>query len=391
MLFSLALILISGFAFAGLMQKLKLPPLLGMMLAGILLGPHALNLIAPGLLTLSADLRQIALIVILLRAGLSLNLNDLRKVGRPAVLMCFIPATFELVAIAFLAPRLLGVSPLEAAIMGAVLAAVSPAVVVPRMLKLMDEGYGRAKGIPQLIMAGASVDDVYVIVLLTSFLSMYQGEGFAPLSLIKVPLSILTGLALGILTGIAAVGFFKKLHMRDTVKVLLLLALSFLFVSLEEAVKARIPFSGLLAVMALGATVLRTYPALAKRISGKCAKLWVGAELFLFVLVGAAVDIGYIAQAGAAAVLLIFAALLCRMAGVWVCLIKSGLNAREQLFTAIAYLPKATVQAAVGGIPLLMGIPSGNIILSVAVLSIVITAPLGAIGVDRTYRKLLER
>ncbi len=391
MLFSLALILFCGFALGGLMQKLRLPALLGMMFTGVLLGPHVLNLIDPSILNISADLRQIALIVILIRAGLSLDLKDLKRVGRPAILMGFVPATLELVAVMLFAPVLLGVSYLDAAVMGAVLAAVSPAVVVPRMIKLMETGYGQDKSIPQLILAGASVDDVYVIVLFASFIGMYQGKGFDFFSLTKVPISILAGLALGILTGLVAVWLFKKIHMRDTIKILLLLGLSFLFVTLESAVKPYVPVSGLLAVMALGATILKTYGILAKRLSGKYSKVWVAAELLLFVLVGAEVNIGYVGEAGIRAVYLIAVALLFRIAGVYFCLLKTNLNQRERLFSAISYLPKATVQAAIGGVPLSLGIAAGDTILAVAVLAIMITAPIGAIGVDLTYKRLLTR
>lgn len=391
MLLSLALILFCGFALGGLLARLRLPPLLGMMLTGMLLGPHLLNWIDPSILAISADLREIALIVILIRAGLALDLKDLRRVGRPAVLMCFVPATFELVAVTLLAPGLLGVTRLEAAVLGVVLGAVSPAVVVPRMLRLMEDGYGQDKCVPQMIMAGASVDDVYVIVLFTSLTGMARGEGFDPLTLARVPISIVLGLLLGVATGLAMVWLFRRVHMRDTVKVLLLLGVSFLFVSVEDAVAPYVPVSGLLAVMALGATILAKRGELARRISGKYAKVWVAAELLLFVLVGAAVDISTIGQVGIAAVCLILAALACRMLGVFVCLLKTRLNIRERLFASIAYLPKATVQAAIGGIPLAMGMPAGNTILAVAVLAILITAPAGAIGIDRTYKRLLTR
>ena len=391
MLLSLSLIILCGLALGGIMQKFRLPALLGMMFTGILLGPYVLNLIDPSILSISSDLRQIALIVILMRAGLALDLTDLKKVGRPAILMCFLPATFELSAVVLFAPLLLGVSYLEAAIMGAVLAAVSPAVVVPRMLRLMETGYGRNRSIPQLIMAGASVDDIYVIILFTSFTGMSQGEGFDWISLARLPLSILLGLALGAAAGLATVWLFRKIHMRDTVKILLLFGISFLFVTLESAVKSYVPVSGLLAVMALGATILKKYAPLARRMSSKYSKIWVAAELMLFVLVGAAVDVGSVLNAGWAAICLIAAALIFRMAGVFFCLIRSGLNPREKLFTAIAYLPKATVQAAIGSIPLSLGMSAGNTILTVAVLAILITAPLGALGIDFTHKKLLTR
>lgn len=391
MLFSLALILIIGFSLSGILNRLKIPGLLGMILTGILLGPYVLNLISPDILHISTDLRQIALIVILTRAGLSIDINDLKKVGRPAILMCFVPATFEIVATLFLAPLLLHVSYIEAAIMGTVLAAVSPAVIVPRMLHLMESGYGKNKSIPQLIMAGASVDDIYVIVLFTSFLGMYKGDGFTASTLLTVPLSIITGLLLGVVSGIILVKLFKRIHIRDTIKVLILLSIAFLFVSLESFAKPYFPISGLLAVMALGGTILKTYEILAKRLMGKFSKIWVGAEILLFVLVGAAVDISYLGNAGFNSVLLILGALLLRVIGVNVSLLKTKLNTKERLFCSIAYLPKATVQAAVGAIPLSAGVAAGNTILTVAVLAIMITAPLGAIGVDNSYKKLLTK
>lgn len=390
MLISFALILICGFTLSGIFQKMRLPGLLGMLLTGIILGPYVLNLIDSTILAVSADLREIALIIILARAGLSLDIKDLKKVGRPAILMCFVPATFEILGAVLLAPPLMGVSVVEAAIMGAMLAAVSPAIIIPKMLELMEKGYGKKKSIPQLIMAGASADDIYAIVLFTSFIGVYKGGSFDSLTVLKIPISILTGLAAGIGVGILTVQLFKKIHMRDTVKIFIILGVSFLMVGFEEAISALLPFSGLLAVMALGGTVLKTYEAAAKRISGKFSKIWVGSELILFVLVGAAVDIRTVSGTGIAAVLLIFGALIFRSAGVFISLIKSGLNIKEAIFCNIGYLPKATVQAAVGAIPLAAGLASGNIILGVAVLSIIITAPLGAIGIDLTYKKLLK-
>lgn len=391
MLYSLALMILCGLVLSGIMQKLKLPGLIGMLFTGIILGPYVLDLIAPELLSLSADLREIALIVILTRAGLALDINDLKKVGRPAILMCFIPATFEMAATTILAPMLFPISHLEAAIMGAVLGAVSPAVVVPRMLKLMESNYGNKKSIPQLIMAGASVDDIYVIVLFTSFMGMYGGSSFDIGSLIKIPIAIVVGLLTGVLLGIILVILFKRIHMRDTVKILVILSASFLLVTLETAIKAYVPFSGLLAVMALGGTILKQHDILAKRLSVKFSKIWVAAELMLFVLVGATVDINYAAKAGIASVLLILIALAIRIGGVYVCLIKAKLSVNERFFCAIAYLPKATVQAAIGGLPLAAGVAAGNTILIVAVLAILITAPLGAIGIDASYKKLLTR
>ena len=391
MLFSLALMVLCGLLLSGTMQKLKMPGLVGMLITGIVLGPYALNLIAPGLLNISADLREIALIIILTRAGLALDIDDLKRVGRPAILMCFIPATFEIAATIIFAPKFFPISYLEAAIMGTVLGAVSPAVVVPKMLKLMESGYGKSKRIPQLILAGASVDDIYVIVLFASFMGMYRGSSFDIGSLARIPIAIVLGLLTGILLGFGLVKLFKKIHMRDTVKVLILLSTSFLLVTLETTIKAYVPMSGLLAVMALGGTILKQYGILAKRLSGKVSKIWVAAELILFVLIGATVDISYAAKVGIAAVALIFIALAIRICGVFVCLIRTKLNVKERLFCAIAYLPKATVQAAIGGLPLAAGIAAGNTILTVAVLAILITAPLGAIGIDATYKKLLAK
>ena len=391
MLLSLSLILIMGFSLSGIFNRLKLPGLLGMILTGIVLGPYVLNLISEDILNISAELRQIALIIILTRAGLAIDIADLKKVGRPAILMCFVPATFEIVAVTLLAPLLLDVTTLEATIMGTVLAAVSPAVIVPRMLHLMESGYGKDKSIPQLIMAGASVDDIYVIVLFTAFMGMYGGNGFEASALINVPIAIILGLLLGVISGLILVQVFKKIHIRDTAKVLILLSTAFLFVSLEAFLKPYLPVSGLLAVMALGATLLKTYEVLAKRLKGKFSKIWVGAEILLFVLVGAAVNIHYLFIAGFSAVLLILLALFIRVIGVNVSLLNTKLTLKERLFCSIAYLPKATVQAAVGAIPLAAGVTAGDTILTVAVLAIMITAPLGAIGIDNTYKTWLNK
>lgn len=391
MLLSLSLILLLGFALSGIFNKLKLPGLLGMILTGILLGPYALNLIAPEILMISADLREIALIIILMRAGLSIDLADLKKVGRPAILMCFLPATFEIIAIVVIGPWLLGISLLEAAVLGTVLAAVSPAVIVPRMLKLMASGSGTNKSIPQLIMAGASVDDIYVIVLFTSFINLYKGEAFNATTLLSIPFAILSGVFLGIITGLIVVKVFKRLHMRDTIKVLILLSFSFLFVSFENIVKLYFPLSGLIAVMALGGTLLKQYDVLAKRLMGKFSKIWVGAEILLFVLVGAAVNIYSLSSVGLNAFLLVLLALFFRTLGVLASLMKTALNAQERLFCAMAYFPKATVQAAIGAIPLSTGMAAGNTILSVAVLAILMTAPLGAISIDLSYPRYLHK
>lgn len=391
MLFSLSLILIIGFSLSGILNRIKIPGLIGMIFTGVLLGPHMLDLISPEILGISADLREIALIVILVRAGLSIDISDLRKAGRPALLMCFVPATFEIAAVTYLAPLLLGVSYIEAAIMGCVLAAVSPAVIVPRMIHLMETGYGKKSRIPQIIMAGASVDDIYVIVLFTAFLGMYRGEGFSASTLVSVPVSILSGVIMGAVTGIILVSIFKRIHMRDTVKVLIILSIAFMFVSIEDFLKPFFPVSGLLAVMSLGCSILRSYEILAKRLMGKFSKIWVGAEILLFVLVGAQVDISYLAGAGISSVLLILAALSLRIIGVSLSLAGTSLSLKERLFCSIAYIPKATVQAAIGAVPLSAGVGAGNTILTVAVLAIIISAPVGAIGIDRTYKKLLSQ
>ena len=386
MLLSISLILIVGMSLGYICQKLKLPSLLGMLITGMILGPYVLNLLDPNILAISADLRKIALIIILTRAGLGLDLSALRKLGRPAFLMCFLPATFELIGIVLLAPTLLDLSPLEAAIMGAVLAAVSPAVVVPRMVKLMDEGY---KDIPQLILAGASVDDVYVIVLFSTFISMIQGQGANIMSFVNIPISIILGILIGLLLGLLLSYFFKNIHIRDTSKVLIILSISLLLVVLEDSLTTSITFSSLISIMFIGVGLKRNREIVAKRLSIKYGKLWVGAEVFLFVLVGATVNINYLTHVGFKALLLIILALIFRMFGVFICLLKTKLNKKEKLFAMIAYTPKATVQAAIGGIPLSLGLSCGDIILTVAVLAIVLTAPLGAFAIDLSYKKLL--
>lgn len=391
MLLSLALTLLCGMLLGGIFQKLRFPSLLGMLFTGILLGPYALNLLDSSLLSISGDLRQIALIIILMRAGLSLNIADLKQVGRPALLMCFLPACFEILGMLIFAPVFLGITRLEAAVMGTVIAAVSPAVVVPRMLKLMESGYGITKGIPQMIMAGASVDDVFVIVLFTAFTGLAQGDSITPLHFLTIPSSILFGLAGGILTGILLSLLFTTLHMRDSQKVVIILSVSFMLVTAEHALKDVVGFSGLLAVMALGTTLQKQKSEVSVRLSCKFSKLWVGAEILLFVLVGATVNINYALKAGSMAVLLILCVLVFRIIGVFVSLIRTPLTKKERLFSAFSYVPKATVQAAIGGLPLAMGLSCGDIVLTVAVLAILITAPLGALLVDATYNKLLSR
>lgn len=391
MLLSIALILLVGMSMGWICRKIKLPGLLGMLITGIVLGPYVLNMLDIKLLGISEDLRKIALIIILTRAGLGLDLTSLKKIGRPAVLMCFVPATFELAGMLLLAPRLMGMNLLEAAVMGAVLAAVSPAVVVPRMVKLMEEGYGVKEGIPQLILAGASVDDVYVIVLFSTFSGMMQGEGASVIRFVNIPVSIILGMIIGLTIGVLLAFYFQKVHIRDTAKVLIILGISFLLAAAEDSLTTPVTFSALIAIMFIGVGLQKKREAVAKRLAVKYAKLWVAAEVFLFVLVGATVNIGYLGRVGVRALLMIAGALLFRMAGVWVCLLGTGLKRGEKAFTMLAYTPKATVQAAIGGIPLALGFACGDTVLTVAVLAIVLTAPLGAFAIDLSYRKLLMK
>lgn len=391
MLLSIALILLVGMSMGWICRKIKLPGLLGMLITGIVLGPYVLNMLDIKLLGMSADLRKIALIIILTRAGLGLDLTSLKKIGRPAVLMCFVPATFELAGMLLLAPRLMGMSLPEAAVMGAVLAAVSPAVVVPRMVKLMEEGYGVKEGIPQLILAGASVDDVYVIELFSTFSGMMQGEGASVIRFVNIPVSIILGMVIGLTIGILLAFYFQTVHIRDTAKVLIILGISFLLAAAEDSLTTPVTFSALIAIMFIGVGLQRKREAVAKRLAVKYGKLWVAAEVFLFVLVGATVNIGYLGRVGVRALLMIAGALLFRMAGVWVCLLGTGLKTGEKAFTMLAYTPKATVQAAIGGIPLALGFACGDTVLTVAVLAIVLTAPLGAFAIDLSYRKLLTK
>lgn len=389
MLTSIAIILLLGLLVGWLFAKIKLPSLLGMILVGIVLSPHCLNLVDESILAISADLRQIALVIILTRAGLSLNLADLKKVGRPAILMCFVPACVEMLGTIIFAPLLLKVSVLDAAIMGSVMAAVSPAVIVPRMIKLMDEGYGTSKSIPQMILAGASVDDVFVIVVFTALTTLAATGKVSPSSFLQIPVSIFLGILLGGMVGISLVWFFKKNHMRDSIKVIIIISISFLLLELQNKLEGIVPISGLLAIMSMGIVMNQKYNVLAKRLSVKYNKLWLGAEIFLFVLVGIAVDLRYAVAAGPVVVLLVVVALIFRMSGVAMSLMKTDLNKKERVFCAIAYTPKATVQAAIGTIPLSMGLACGEIVLTVAVLAILVTAPFGAICVDNLYRKLL--
>lgn len=397
MLTSLALIFLVGLSLAGIFQLLKLPRIIGMLLTGIILGPYALNLLDDSILLISSDLRQMALIIILLKAGLSLNLTDLKKVGRPAIMMSFVPASFEILAFLLFAPAILNITRIEAAVMGAVLGAVSPAVVIPRMVQLMDSKYGTNKSIPQLILAGASCDDIFVIVLFTTFASMAQGGKANLIDFFNIPISIILGIILGAITGYIISTFFEKAYnlnhyVRNSTKVLVILGISFILMAIETWLKDIISISGLLAVVSMACVIkIKSPVTVSNRLSEKFGKLWIGAEVLLFVLVGAAVDIRYTMDAGTMAILMIFIALCFRAVGVGLCLLKTQLNFKERCFCIIAYIPKATVQAAIGSVPLAMGLACGQIVLSVAVLAILITAPLGAIGMDISYQKLLTQ
>lgn len=397
MLASLSLIFLVGLAMGAICQKLKMPRIIGMLVTGIVLGPYVLDFLDPSILSISSELRKLALIIILLKAGLSLDLNDLKKAGRPAILMSFVPATCEIAGYILFAPLLLGINRIEAAVMGAVLGAVSPAVVIPRMVMLMEEKYGTKKAIPQMIMAGASCDDIFVIVLFTTFLSMAQGGSADILDFVNIPVSIVLGILLGAVTGYGLYLFFETSYahkhcVRNSTKVIIVLGFSMLLVSVEGWLEGKVSVSGLLAVVSMACVIkIKSTAFVSKRLSEKFGKLWIAAEVVLFVLVGAAVDIRYTLSAGIAAVFMIFIALIFRTAGVLICTIKTKLNMKERIFCVIAYLPKATVQAAIGSVPLAAGLACGKIILSVAVLAIIITAPLGALGIDNTYKKLLEK
>lgn len=397
MLESLALILLVGLAMGTICEKIKLPRIIGMLITGIVLGPYVLDLFDPSILSISAELRKIALIIILLKAGLSLNLSDLNKVGRPAVMMSFVPASFEIIGYIIFAPIILGINRVESAVMGAVLGAVSPAVVVPRMVQLMEEKYGTDKSIPQMILAGASCDDIFVIVLFTTFLGMAQGEKASVMEFVNIPISIVLGVIAGAAAGFILYFIFETAYkhkrcIRNSTKLIIILGVSFLLVTVEDRLEGKVALSGLLAVVSMACVLkIKCTGSVSQRLSAKFGKLWIAAEVILFVLVGAAVDIRYTLEAGGTAVLMIFAALIFRAAGVMLCTVKTGFTWKERLFCVIAYLPKATVQAAIGSVPLAAGLECGKIILSVAVMAIIITAPLGAFGMDISYKKLLKK
>lgn len=397
MITSFALIFLVGLSMAFICQKIKIPRIIGMLITGIVLGPFVLNFLDPSILGISAELRRMALIIILIKAGLSLDISDLKAIGLPAVLMSFLPACFEIVGFVIFGPMFLGVTRLEAAIMGAVLGAVSPAVVVPRMVELMEKKYGTEKKIPQLVLAGASLDDVFVIVLFQAFVGMAQGNGISVRSFVDVPVSIVLGIVLGALVGIMLAWIFELFYrhqhkIRNSLKVIIILGTSFLLMAVEGWLEPWIAVSGLLAVMSMACFIQkRSCPEVASRLSQKYGKLWLAAEVVLFVMVGAAVDIRCTLEAGLGAVITIFIALGFRSVGVILCLIGTKLNAKERLYCVLSYLPKATVQAAIGSVPLSLGLPCGKLVLSVAVISILITAPLGAFLMDATYKKLLEK
>lgn len=397
MLTSLSLIFLVGLAMAGICLKLKLPRIIGMLITGVILGPFVLDLLDPSILGISSELRKMALIIILIKAGLSLNLRDLKSVGRPALLLSFLPASFELLAFFLFAPSILGITRVEACVMGAVLSAVSPAVVVPRMIELMEKGYGEKNSVPQMLLAGASLDDVYVIVLFETFISMAQGNSASPTDLLRIPISILSGIILGAIFGVLLAWFFEAIYsrqslVRNSTKVIVILGSAFLLVSIEEWLKGIISISGLIAVMSMSlAIAMKSVPKVTGRLKEKFGKLWLGAEVILFVLVGAEVDIRFMLSAGLRAVLMIFLGLALRSLGVYLALVKTKLSKKEKLFCVISYLPKATVQAAISSIPLALGLPCGKMVLSVAVLAIIITAPLGAMGIDYSHKRLLEK
>lgn len=391
MLTSIAIILLLGFISGQIFTKMKLPNLIGMILVGILISPYCFNLLDESILLISKDIRQIALVIILTRAGLSLNIKDLKKVGRPAFLMCFVPACIEIIGTLLIAPVLFDITLIEALIIGSVIAAVSPAVIVPRMIRLIDEGYGKDHSIPQLILAGASVDDVFVIVLFTAFTGLSSTGEISMMSFISIPISIVLGILFGFVVGMLLLFFFKKTNIHDTLKVIIMLSISFLILEIQTLLENIIPISGLLAIMSMGIIMKQKDEAFSKKMSSKYNQLWLGAEIFLFVLVGVAVDMQYAMNAGIAVVLLVIVALLFRMLGVFLSLLKTELTKNERIFCMLSYTPKATVQAAIGTIPLTMGLECGELVLTVAVMSILLTAPFGAICVDNLHQKLLKK
>ncbi len=391
MLKSLALIFVLSIVLSKLAKKMNLPALLGMLIAGIILGSSGLNLLDDKIISISAELRKIALVIILTRAGLALDLNDLKKSKRPAILMSFIPASVEMLLVVLLAPKLLGITVLDAAIMASVLAAVSPAVIVPKMIYLIENKFGSKRSVPQLIMASASVDDIFVIVLFSSFIALAQGGRVSFMNFILIPVSIVLGAIVGYIVAFLLSFLFKHFDSKDTIRILILLSTAFLLLEAEELLKGILPFSALISIMCMGLSLKKSLPDISKKISAKYSEMWSAAEILLFALVGASVNIDYAFNAGFKVIILIFIAVLFRMLGVLISLTKSHFNKKERVFCMIAYSPKATVQAAIGAVPLSLGLPCGDIVLTVAVLSILITAPLGAFGIDIFHKKLLSK
>ena len=388
---SLAIIIVLGLLSNKLFEKMKLPGLLGMIIVGALIGPFGFNLLSDEILKSSEDFRKIALIVILLRAGLGIKRQDLKSIGKPAIKLSFIPGVLEGFTIIFISMKLFNFTFIQGGILGFIIAAVSPAVIVPAMLSLMDKGIGEEKNIPTLILAAASIDDVFAITIFSTFMGIYGGSKInIGIKLFTIPLSIILGIVIGSLIGLLLVGVFKRYHIRDTKKMLYILASAILLTTFETLIKSKIEIAGLLGVMAIGFIILEKMPRVGKDMSLKFNKLWVFAEILLFVLVGAGVNIALALDAGIKGILLIIIGLMARSIGVSLSLIGSDLNTKEKLFCILAYIPKATVQAAIGGIPLAMGVESGDLILSLAVLSIIITAPIGAIAIKVSGPRLLE-
>ena len=391
MAISLAIIITLGMIANFIFEKIKLPGLLGMLLVGIAIGPYGFDLMQPELMAVSADLRKIALIVILLRAGLGLKKETLQKVGKNAIRMSFIPCLLEGFTVMYFAHLLFGISFAEAGILGFTLAAVSPAVIVPSMLQLIDSGKGSEKGIPTMILAGASVDDVFAITFFSSMLSMYFSQNISiGMQILRIPISILLGVLLGFLVGTFFTYLFKKFHMRDTKKTLLMLGAAVFMTGLEDLLKSHVEIASLLGVMTVGFILLENYPKVSKRLSVKLNKIWVFAEILLFVLVGAQVNISVASQSLGTGLLLIFLGLLARSLGVIFSISGSDYTFGEKCFAVVAYWPKATVQAAIGSVPLAMGVAHGEVFLAIAVLSILVTAPLGAIGIRIIGEKVLQ-
>ena len=391
MALSLALIILFGLAADYLFIRMRLPGLIGMLMVGILCGPHVFDLIKPELLRVSADFRMIALIVILLRAGLETKRDTLNRVGRTAITMSCVPAFFEGIAVMFVAHRLLGISVLEAAMLGAIVSAVSPAVVVPLMVDFIDRGRGAGKGIPTLILAASAIDDVFVIVIFSVLLGIYAGGSTSiALSLLQIPFSIILGILTGILTGLIIYRIFVKYRPRATKKGLILIGISILFVWFEGAIENIIHISALIGIMTIGFIILEKSESMAHVISKKLGKVWIFAEILLFVLVGAQVDIHVAWDAGLAGALVICIGLIFRSIGTYISIIGTGYDFKEKMFCIVAYIPKATVQAAIGAVPLAAGVDGGEIILAVAVLSIILTAPVGAIGIKLIGERVLK-